>query len=82
MTFCETIPRGLTVPTYVLEEKYASVASDRHFKKHVPLSLSYLRSRCSRAESVITVGFEPTSFNPTPTGMLRIMFFRAYPYLH
>ena len=38
------------MPTYDLEEKYASVASDRHFKKHVPLSLSHLRSRRGRAK--------------------------------
>lgn len=31
---------------------------------------------------VITVGFEPTSFSPTRTNTLRIMTFRAYPYLH
>ena len=31
---------------------------------------------------VITVGFEPTSFIPTRTNTLRIMTFRAYPYLH
>jgi len=63
------IPRGLTVPTYDLDGKYALLRG-----------IPYLRSRCSRAESVITVGFEPTYFNPTPTGMLRIMFFEAYPY--
>ena len=40
MTFCETIPRGLTVPTYDLEEKYALLRG-----------LSYLRSRCSRADT-------------------------------
>lgn len=33
------IPRGLTVPTYDLEEKYALLRG-----------LSYLRSRCSRAK--------------------------------
>ena len=31
---------------------------------------------------VITVGIEPTSFIPTRTNTLRIMTFRAYPYLH
>lgn len=46
MTFYLNIPRGLTVPTYDLEGKYASSRGN-----------PYLRSRCSRAKRISITHF-------------------------
>ena len=46
MTFYETIPRGLTVPTYDLEGKYACLLTKSNRGN------PYLRSRCSRTNTI------------------------------
>ena len=72
MTFYETIPRGLTVPTYDLEDEVCMHITISFNSRS--LSLSYLRSRCSRADKIAE--------NPLKTAFPEFLFIRLLRYYY